>query len=125
MVVLQQSLISSIAWRSPISPLIQQCRHYCLERQFAPDGWEYGVELIATGDGILGAGTVKPVSNVKPSPYAKPARSTCPPPRSPATHREERRRAQRVLLAMPVVGSPRGNPKPIDGFTHTVVATAP
>ena len=36
---------------------------------------------------------------------------------------EERRRAQRVLLRMPVRIHLPGNPNPIDGFTHTVSAS--
>lgn len=67
---------------------------------------------------------MKPLHNVKPSPYAKPgainvARSTVA--RQPTA--EERRRAQRVLLRMPVVAHLTGNPNPIAGFTHTVSAT--
>jgi hypothetical protein len=67
---------------------------------------------------------VKPVSNAKPSPYAKPGALHVPRPalnRQPTA--EERRRAQRVLLRMPVVVHLAGNPKSIDGFTHTVSAT--
>jgi len=66
---------------------------------------------------------------VKPSPYAKPgaiagARPTGVRPgltRQPTA--EERRRAQRVLLRMPVVVHITNNPKGIEGFTHTVSAT--
>jgi len=36
---------------------------------------------------------------------------------------EERRRAQRVLLRMPVLVHIANNPKPVEGFTHTVSAT--
>jgi PilZ domain len=36
---------------------------------------------------------------------------------------EERRRAQRVLLRMPIVIHLPGRAKPIDGFTHTVSAS--
>jgi hypothetical protein len=67
---------------------------------------------------------VKPVSNVKPSHYAKPGAT--PAVRSALTRQptaEERRRAQRVLLRMPVVVHLAGKPKPVDGFTHTVSAT--
>jgi len=69
---------------------------------------------------------VKPVSNVKPSPYAKPGsisgvRSAGTTTRQPTA--EERRRAQRVLLRMPIVAHLAGKPKPVDGFTHTVSAT--
>ena len=66
---------------------------------------------------------------MKPSPYAKPgaiagARPTGVRPgltRQPTA--EERRRAQRVLLRMPVVVHMANNPKGIEGFTHTVSAT--
>jgi len=66
---------------------------------------------------------------VKPSPYAKPgaiagARPTGVRPgltRQPTA--EERRRAQRVLLRMPVVVHIANNPKGIEGFTHTVSVT--
>ena len=67
---------------------------------------------------------MKPVSNVKPSPYAKPGALNVPRPalnRQPTA--EERRRAQRVLLRMPVVVHLAGQPKPIDGFTQTVSST--
>jgi hypothetical protein len=47
--------------------------------------------------------------------------------RSPTTARpqtnEERRRAQRVLLRMPILVHLPGKPKPIEGFTHTVSAS--
>jgi PilZ domain len=36
---------------------------------------------------------------------------------------EERRRAQRVLLRMPVLVHLPGKPKPLEGFTHTVSAS--
>jgi hypothetical protein len=36
---------------------------------------------------------------------------------------EERRRAQRVLLRIPILIHLPGKPKPIEGFTHTVSAT--
>jgi hypothetical protein len=36
---------------------------------------------------------------------------------------EERRRAQRVLLRMPILIHLPGKPKPIEGFTHTVSAS--
>jgi len=66
---------------------------------------------------------VKPVSNAKPSPYARPGALNVPRPalnRQPTA--EERRRAQRVLLRMPVLVHVVGKPRPIDGFTHTVSA---
>jgi len=66
---------------------------------------------------------------VKPSPYAKPGAITGARPtgvrpgltRQPTA--EERRRAQRVLLRMPVLVHIANNPKAIEGFTHTVSAT--
>jgi PilZ domain len=66
---------------------------------------------------------------VKPSPYAKPGAIAGVRPSGvrPALTRqptaEERRRAQRVLLRMPVLVHLANNPKPIEGFTHTVSAT--
>jgi len=70
---------------------------------------------------------VKPVSNVKPSPYAKPGSISGVRSAHPAQTRqptaEEKRRAQRVLLRMPIVAHLAGKPKPVDGFTHTVSAT--
>ena len=66
---------------------------------------------------------------MKPSPYAKPGAiaGTRPTGARPALTRqptaEERRRAQRVLLRMPVVVHIANNPKAIEGFTHTVSAT--
>ena len=72
----------------------------------------------------MGAGPVKPVSNSKPSAYAKPGALNVPRPalnRQPTA--EERRRAQRVLLRMPVVVHVAGKSNPIQGFTHTVSAT--
>ena len=67
---------------------------------------------------------------MKPSPYARPGaiagvRPT-PGVRPGATRQptaEERRRAQRVLLRMPVLVHIANNPKAVDGFTHTVSAT--
>lgn len=59
-----------------------------------------------------------------PSPYAKPGQT---PPVRPAPQRqptaEERRRAQRVLLRIPVLVHLKGKEKPIDATTHTVSAT--
>jgi len=67
------------------------------------------------------------VSNIKPSPYAKPGAISGVSGVRPALTRqptaEERRRAQRVLLRMPVLVHVATNPKPIEGFTHTVSAT--
>jgi hypothetical protein len=67
---------------------------------------------------------VKPVSNVKPSHYARPGAINAPRPavtRQPTA--EERRRAQRVLLRMKVIVHIAGKSSPIEGFTHTVSAT--
>jgi hypothetical protein len=68
------------------------------------------------------------VSNIKPSPYAKPGAisgvsGVRPAPTTRQPTAEERRRAQRVLLKMPVLVHVANNPKPIEGFTHTVSAT--
>jgi hypothetical protein len=67
---------------------------------------------------------VKPVSNMKPSHYAKPGAINTPRPavtRQPTA--EERRRAQRVLLRMKVIAHIAGKSSPIEGFTHTVSAS--
>ena len=67
---------------------------------------------------------MKPISNVKPSPYAKPGAINAPRPastRQPTA--EERRRAQRVLLRMRVLVHIANKPEPIVGHTHTVSAT--
>jgi PilZ domain len=69
---------------------------------------------------------------VKPSPYAKPGtiagvRPTASAGVRPGSTRqptaEERRRAQRVLLRMPVIVHLANKPEAIQGFTHTVSAT--
>jgi PilZ domain len=65
---------------------------------------------------------------------AKPAGSAPTTPSAPAQVKrsanavrpqtnEERRRAQRVLLRMPILIHLPGRAKPIDGFTHTVSAS--
>ncbi len=66
---------------------------------------------------------------MKPSPYAKPGMLPKPGQASavrPALQRqptaEERRRAQRVLLRIPVLVHLQGRDKPIEGHTHTVSA---
>ena len=68
---------------------------------------------------------MKPISHVKPSPYAKPGSiggvHSALTTRQPTA--EQRRRAQRVLLRMPVLVHVAKNSKPIQGFTHTVSAT--
>ena len=62
-----------------------------------------------------------------PNPSAPPAAATPQVKRSATTARpqtnEERRRAQRVLLRMPVLLHLPGKANPINGFTHTVSAT--
>ena len=64
---------------------------------------------------------------MKPSPYAKPGAMSGVSGTRPALSRqptaEERRRAQRVLLKMPVLAHIANNPKAVEGFTHTVSAT--
>ena len=67
---------------------------------------------------------MKPNPNVKPSPYAKPGQMSGVRPaltRQPTA--EERRRAQRVLLRMPIRIHIPGKANIIEGFTHTVSAT--
>jgi len=67
---------------------------------------------------------VKPLSNFKPGLSPKPGQT---PAVRPALQRqptaEERRRAQRVLVRMPVNAYLQDKPEPISGFTHTVSAT--
>jgi len=62
-----------------------------------------------------------------PKPNAPSAAATTQVKRSATTARpqtnEERRRAQRVLLRMPVLLHLPGKANPINGFTHTVSAT--
>jgi hypothetical protein len=52
------------------------------------------------------------------APHVKRSANTVRPQTS-----EERRRAQRVLLRMPILVHLPGRAKPIEGFTHTVSAT--
>ena len=75
---------------------------------------------------------MKPNSNAKPGFYATPGATPAgthtakPAVRPPTTRQptaEERRRAQRVLLRMPVVVHLKDKPEPVSGFTHTVSAT--
>jgi hypothetical protein len=67
---------------------------------------------------------VKPISNLKPSPYAKPGAINVPRPAVPRQPTaEERRRAQRVLLRMAILVHLPNKPEPLKGFTHTVSAT--
>jgi hypothetical protein len=62
---------------------------------------------------------VKPNANIKSSPMPVPATSTRPAlTRVPTA--EERRRAQRVLLRMPVLLHVANRPKPLEAQTHTV-----
>ena len=67
---------------------------------------------------------MKPLTNTKPSLYAKPGAT---PAAHPAVTRqptaEERRRAQRVLVRMAVLVHIAGKVEPIKGFTHTVSST--
>ena len=57
-----------------------------------------------------------PLTNAKPTHAERPALS-----RPPTA--EERRRAQRVLLKMPVIIHIPGKTNPLHGFTHTVSAS--
>jgi hypothetical protein len=59
---------------------------------------------------------VKPTIPVKPG----PAKSTASVVSSRPPTAEERRRAQRVLLRMPVHVHIEGKPEPVRGITHTV-----
>lgn len=59
---------------------------------------------------------MKPHPNVKPATLQRVVAS-----RPPTA--EERRRAQRVLLRMPVLVHVVGQPKPLEGHTHTVSAS--
>ncbi len=67
---------------------------------------------------------MKPLSTAKPGMHPKPGQTTGVRPalqRQPTA--EERRRAQRVLLRIPVVVYLKDKPEPISGHTHTVSAT--
>ena len=75
---------------------------------------------------------MKPHSNAKPNFYATPgavpggthgAKSAVRPALTRQPTAEERRRAQRVLLRMPIVVHLKDKPEPISGFTHTVSAS--
>ncbi len=64
---------------------------------------------------------MKPISNSKTGTHLRHAPANGARPglnRQPTA--EERRRAQRVLLRMPVIVHVAGKPNPIQGFTHTV-----
>ena len=67
---------------------------------------------------------MKPASHGKASPYAKPgAMSGVRPALTRQPTAEERRRAQRVLLRMPVLVHIANKPEPMEGHTHTVSAS--
>ncbi|HET8925790.1 MAG TPA: PilZ domain-containing protein [Candidatus Acidoferrum sp.] len=75
---------------------------------------------------------MKSHSNPKPSFYATPgtvpagthgAKSAVRPALTRQPTAEERRRAQRVLLRMPVVVHLKDKSEPVSGFTHTVSAS--
>ena len=71
----------------------------------------------------MGAGTVTPSQKsnspaTAPAPQVKRSANTV----RPQTN-EERRRAQRVLLRMPILIHLPGKNHPINGFTHTVSAS--
>ena len=59
---------------------------------------------------------------MKPQPHVKPATTQRVVSSRPPTA-EERRRAQRVLLRMPVLVHVIGKPQPLEGHTHTVSAS--
>lgn len=65
------------------------------------------------------------MSNIKPSPYAKPGAisGVRPTPTTRQPTAEERRRAQRVLLRMRVLVHIANKAEPVVGHTHTVSAT--
>ena len=67
---------------------------------------------------------MKPLSTLKPGMHPKPGQTTGVRPalQRPPTA-EERRRAQRVLLRIPVVVHLKDKPEPISGHTHTVSAS--
>lgn len=74
------------------------------------------------GHGFLGAGTVTP--SQKPTvPAAAPAQVKRSGNAARPQTNEERRRAQRVLLRMPILIHLPGKPKAIEGVTHTVSAS--
>jgi len=60
---------------------------------------------------------------VKPTNLARTSANMPKPGLTRPMTSEERRRAQRVLLKMPVIAHIAKNPKPVEGFTHTVSAT--
>src|SRR2546426_7112641 len=73
---------------------------------------------------IFGVSNCETLSNMKPGSYPRPGQGNAMRPganRQPTA--EERRRAQRVLLRMPVIVHLTGKTNPIHGFTHTVSAS--
>jgi hypothetical protein len=65
-----------------------------------------------------------PLPGAKPGThYAKPGQPVARPALQRQPTAEERRRAQRVLLRIPVLVHLQGKDKPIEGTTHTVSAT--
>ena len=69
---------------------------------------------------------MKPGSNAKPGMHPRPGQSSgVRPALQRQTTAEERRRAQRVLVRIPVVAHLKVKDKtePVPGFTHTVSAT--
>jgi len=65
MVVLSQSL--NLEQRLALTNLVSDTSNAAIivwKGNQRPDGWEYGVELVAAGNGFLGYGPVKPISHV-------------------------------------------------------------
>lgn len=60
---------------------------------------------------------------MKPGMHPKPGQPTVRPALQRQPTAEERRRAQRVLLRIPVLVHLQGRDKPIEGTTHTVSVT--
>lgn len=60
---------------------------------------------------------------MKPGMHPKPGQPTVRPALQRQPTAEERRRAQRVLLRIPVLVHLQGRDKPIEGITHTVSVT--
>lgn len=66
---------------------------------------------------------MNPVSSGKPGLPHKPGQKPAARPALRQPTAEERRRAQRVLLRMPVLVHMQGREKPVEAKTHTVSAT--
>ncbi len=64
-----------------------------------------------------------PLPGMKPGMHPKPGQPTVRPALQRQPTAEERRRAQRVLLRIPVLVHLQGRDKPIEGITHTVSVT--